>query len=85
MLDAKRAALYNRQGCFIKMMSVSPNITAITSDGLMYLLRAELAGVLRFHEQQPEDLEPSAKGILTRDDVRFLRSLHITSDPWIDE
>lgn len=80
VIEAKRAALYNRHGCFVKMMSVSPHITAITSDGLMYLLQSELAGVLRFHEQQPEDLIQTPKDTLTPGDVRFLRSLRI--EPW---
>lgn len=63
------------------MMSVNPNLTAIVSDGVMFLLRAELAGVLRFHEQVAEDpTTPDQRDIITPDDVRFLRSLKIT--PW---
>lgn len=78
MNDAKKAGLYSKNGTFLQLLYVSPNLSTLTDNGKTYVLRAELYGTLRFHEIDPDEPIPTPAGTLSTSDVSFLKSMRIT-------
>lgn len=78
MIDGVRAVLYTKSGIALKVMLVSPLVTLITEGDKTYVLRSEVAGVMRFHESDANVSIHAPIGSLSPEDVRFLRSIRVS-------